>query len=120
MQTEPYLTGEPIDPAELASRFETLQQKLLPLWQWIGRSDPGGEAEEDRTLDLWAAHQAMGKRTPWGCGNILLHIHQVVQQNPGGVEKERRPNDQDRVDERQGGAGQSQGEAGHRITRHGE
>jgi hypothetical protein len=50
MQPELNLTEEPIDPVELASRFETLQQKLLPLWQWIGRSDPGGEAEEANTI----------------------------------------------------------------------
>jgi len=39
-----------IEPGELRTRFEALQKKLPPLWQWIGRSDPGGAFEEENTI----------------------------------------------------------------------
>lgn len=37
--------------AALYKKFEALQQKLIPLWEQIGRSDPGGDfIEEENTL----------------------------------------------------------------------
>lgn len=35
---------------ERAARFDELQRKLAPLWRMIGRTDPGGEVQEDNTL----------------------------------------------------------------------
>jgi hypothetical protein len=35
---------------DIIRRFDELQQKLIPLWQVIGRSDPGGPIEEDNTI----------------------------------------------------------------------
>jgi hypothetical protein len=36
--------------AEVEARFEHLQRKLVPLWELIGRSDPGGPPEADNTV----------------------------------------------------------------------
>lgn len=35
---------------EQAARFEALQSRLVPLWGMIGRTDPGGEVQEDNTV----------------------------------------------------------------------
>ena len=35
---------------ERAARFDELQRKLTPLWQLIGRTDPGGDVQEENTL----------------------------------------------------------------------
>ena len=35
---------------ERAARFDELQQKLAPLWRLIGRTDPGGEVQDENTL----------------------------------------------------------------------
>jgi hypothetical protein len=35
---------------ERAARFDELQQKLMPLWRLIGRTDPGGDVQDSNTL----------------------------------------------------------------------
>jgi hypothetical protein len=35
---------------ERAARFDELQQKLAPLWRLIGRTDPGGQVQDENTL----------------------------------------------------------------------
>ena len=35
---------------ERAARFDELQRKLAPLWRLIGRTDPGGEVQDENTL----------------------------------------------------------------------
>ncbi len=35
---------------EHAARFDELQQKLAPLWRLIGRTDPGGDVQDENTL----------------------------------------------------------------------
>ena len=35
---------------EVQTRFDELQRKLVPLWHLIGRSDPGGFAQEENTI----------------------------------------------------------------------
>lgn len=35
---------------ERAARFDELQRKLAPLWRTIGRTDPGGEVQDENTL----------------------------------------------------------------------
>lgn len=35
---------------DMMGRFDVLQRKLVPLWQWIGRSDPGGPSQEENTV----------------------------------------------------------------------
>jgi hypothetical protein len=35
---------------EVESRFEQLQRKLEPLWEMIGRTDPGGPIEAENTI----------------------------------------------------------------------
>ncbi len=39
-----------MNPADLQAQFNALQEKLVPLWQTIGRSDPGGPVQEENTL----------------------------------------------------------------------
>jgi hypothetical protein len=39
-----------MSPEEMLSRFDALQTKLVPLWQMIGRSDPGGPVQEENTV----------------------------------------------------------------------
>lgn len=53
----PHIAMEPIQlrptpelTPERAARFDELQRKLAPLWRLIGRTDPGGEVQEDNTL----------------------------------------------------------------------
>jgi len=41
--------SDPFTP-EHAARFDELQQKLAPLWRLIGRTDPGGEVQDENTL----------------------------------------------------------------------
>src|SRR5512139_914925 len=36
--------------SEIQGQFDQLQKKLVPLWQMIGRTDPGGPIEEDNTI----------------------------------------------------------------------
>lgn len=36
--------------SEQAARFDQLQQRLVPLWKMIGRTDPGGEVQEENTV----------------------------------------------------------------------
>ncbi len=38
------------DPREVEARFAALQRKLVPLWNAIGRSTPGGSIEEQNTV----------------------------------------------------------------------
>ncbi|MBI5878242.1 MAG: hypothetical protein HZB53_11385 [Chloroflexi bacterium] len=40
----------PATHAEVEARFTALQQKLVPLWNAIGRSTPGGSIEEQNTV----------------------------------------------------------------------
>lgn len=35
---------------EMMQRFELLQRKLVPMWQWIGRTDPGGPNQVENTI----------------------------------------------------------------------
>src|SRR4051812_8459183 len=35
---------------EVEVRFEQLQRKLVPLWELIGRTDPGGALEAENTV----------------------------------------------------------------------
>lgn len=35
---------------EILDRFDDLQRKLVPLWQTIGRTDPGGEVQPENTI----------------------------------------------------------------------
>ena len=37
-------------PDEVESRFEQLQRKLVPMWEMIGRTDPGGPIEAENTI----------------------------------------------------------------------
>jgi len=37
-------------PPERAARFDELQRKLAPLWRLIGRTDPGGEVQDENTV----------------------------------------------------------------------
>jgi hypothetical protein len=47
-QPAPVLSGT-LDPATQAA-FDRLQAKLVPLWQHIGRSDPGGPIQAENTV----------------------------------------------------------------------
>lgn len=39
-----------MNPADLQAQFNALQEKLVPLWKTIGRTDPGGPVQEENTL----------------------------------------------------------------------
>ena len=47
-QPSPTPTGAPVD--EVLARFDELQRKLVPLWESIGRSDPGGPIQQPNTI----------------------------------------------------------------------
>jgi len=46
------MTLNPLPPftPERAARFDELQLKLAPLWRLIGRTDPGGDVQDENTL----------------------------------------------------------------------
>lgn len=44
---------------ERAARFDELQQKLAPLWRLIGRTDPGGEVQDENTLVVLSSLSGM-------------------------------------------------------------
>lgn len=44
---------------ERAARFDELQQKLAPLWRLIGRSNPGGEVQDENTLVVLSSLSGM-------------------------------------------------------------
>ena len=50
MNAHPPFTESGIPVDEVRSRFDELQRKLVPLWQMIGRSDPGGPLEDANTI----------------------------------------------------------------------
>jgi hypothetical protein len=39
-----------VPPEDVEERFQQLQQKLPALWEWIGRTDPGGPNQEENTI----------------------------------------------------------------------
>jgi hypothetical protein len=43
-------TKSEAEQQKLAAEFEELQKKLIPLWQQIGRADPGGPLQEPNTV----------------------------------------------------------------------
>ena len=49
MNPTPPSPGNAFTP-ERAARFDELQRKLAPLWRTIGRTDPGGEVQDENTL----------------------------------------------------------------------
>lgn len=49
MESTSLLKTNPFTP-DRAARFDELQAKLAPLWRLIGRTDPGGEVQDENTL----------------------------------------------------------------------
>lgn len=68
---QPLLLNPPPFTPERAARFDELQQRLAPLWRLIGRTDPGGEVQDENTLVVVSSISA-----DYGAPGIIQKIYE--------------------------------------------